>query len=56
MIASTMRGGRGGVGMGGEIMKLCDSIVRTLWHGVLLTRFDAATTCRGFDRCSRLFH
>ena len=26
----------GGVGVGREVVELCDSIVRTRWHGVLL--------------------
>jgi hypothetical protein len=40
MISFTMsRGGRG-VGVGGEVMEFCGSIVRALWHGVPPTIFD----------------
>jgi hypothetical protein len=36
MISFTVRGCRGRVGMGGKVMELGDSIVRALWHGLLL--------------------
>jgi hypothetical protein len=36
MISFTVRGCRRTVGMGGKVMELGDSIVRALWHGLLL--------------------
>src|SRR5271170_3787593 len=36
MIPFTVGGCRGRVGMGGKVMELGDSIVRALWHGLLL--------------------
>ena len=36
MISFTVGGCRGKVGMGGKVMELGDSIVRALWHGLLL--------------------
>jgi hypothetical protein len=40
VISLTVRDSSGGVGVGRQVMKFCDSIVRTLWHGVLLGRLD----------------
>jgi hypothetical protein len=36
MISFTVGGCRGKVGMGGKVMELGNSIVRALWHGLLL--------------------
>lgn len=36
MISFTVGGCRGYVGMGCKVMELGDSIVRALWHGLLL--------------------
>jgi hypothetical protein len=36
MISFAVGGCRGKVGMGGKVMELGNSIVRALWHGLLL--------------------
>jgi hypothetical protein len=36
VISFTVGGCRGKVGMGGKVMELGNSIVRALWHGLLL--------------------
>jgi hypothetical protein len=36
VISFAVGGCRGKVGMGGKVMELGDSIVRALWHGLLL--------------------
>jgi hypothetical protein len=40
MIFFVMGRGGCGVGMGGKVMKLSNSRVRALWHGLLLISFD----------------
>jgi len=37
MICFAVRDSGRGMGVRGKIVQLCDSIVRTLWHGVLLS-------------------
>ena len=53
VISFTVRDSSRGVGMGSKVVELCDSIVRTLWHGVLLADGMAALRARfGFtQRC-----
>jgi hypothetical protein len=38
MISFAVRGGRRGVGVGSQIVQFCDSIMRALWHSILLFR------------------
>lgn len=38
------------VSVGRKVVELCDSIVRTLWHGVLLSRLDDDGCSRGMIR------
>ena len=35
VISFAVRDSSRGMGMGSKVVELCDSIVRTLWHGVL---------------------
>lgn len=37
MISFVMSSGRSGVGVGCKVVEFGDSMVRALWHGVLLT-------------------
>jgi hypothetical protein len=54
VISLTVRDGSGGVGVGRQVMEFCDSIVRTLWHGVLLSRLDVeALSGRDFGPMQR---
>jgi hypothetical protein len=50
MISFAVRGCRGKVGMGGKVMQLGDSIVRALWHGLLLISCMFALP---YEICSR---
>jgi hypothetical protein len=46
-----MSGGCRSVGVGRKVVELCDSIVRALWHGVLLTRFDRSDGSLRLEAC-----
>ncbi len=47
MISFTVRDSGRGMGVGGKVVEFCDSIVRTLWHGVLLSRLDDDSRSQG---------
>jgi hypothetical protein len=38
MVPFAVGDGRSGVGMGGKVVELCESIVRALWHDSLRSR------------------
>jgi hypothetical protein len=42
-----------GVSVGRKVVKLCNSIVRTLWHGVLLNRLNDGRVLSGLDSVLR---
>jgi hypothetical protein len=52
MISLSVSRGGGGVGVGSEVMELCGSIVRTLWHGVPPLILDATFAATASATCS----
>ncbi len=50
VICFTVRDSGRGMGVGSKVVEFCDSIVRTLWHGVLLNRLDDRGRSQGAIR------